>query len=66
MTRVLAENGPDSFIWWAWVGDHLDEIWERTVQHVQLTAIALVVGFIISVALAIVALRFRKTYARCV
>lgn len=63
MTRVLAENGPDSFIWWAWVGDHLDEIWERTVQHVQLTAIALVVGFIISVALAIVALRFRKTYA---
>lgn len=63
MSPLLAENGPDSFIWWAWVGDHLDEIWERTVQHVQLTAIALIVGFFISVVLALVALRFRKTYA---
>lgn len=63
MSPVIAENGPDSFVWWAWVGDHLDEIWERTVQHVQLTAIALVVGFAISVVLALVALRFRRTYA---
>ncbi|MBL8777283.1 MAG: ABC transporter permease [Acidimicrobiales bacterium] len=63
MSPLLGANGPDSFIWWAWVGDHLDEIWERTVQHVQLTAIALVVGFAISVVLALVALRFRRTYA---
>jgi len=62
-TAVLAENGPDSFIWWSWVGDHLDEIWERTVQHVQLTVIALVVGFALSVLLALVALRFRRSYA---
>ncbi|MCB1013691.1 MAG: ABC transporter permease [Acidimicrobiales bacterium] len=59
---LLAENGPDSFIWWAWVGDHLDEIWERTVQHVQLTVIALVVGFAVSTVLALIALRFRRTY----
>lgn len=62
MSPLLAENGPDSFVWWSWVGDHLDEIWERTVQHVQLTVIALVVGFAISVVLALVSLRFRRTY----
>lgn len=62
MSPVLAENGPDSFVWWSWVGDHLDEIWERTVQHVQLTVIALVVGFAISVVLALVSLRFRRAY----
>ena len=62
MSPVLAENGPDSFVWWSWVGDHLDEIWERTVQHVQLTVIALVVGFAVSVVLALVSLRFRRAY----
>lgn len=62
MRPLLAENGPDSFVWWSWVGDHLDEIWERTVQHVQLTVIALVVGFALSAVLALVSLRFRRTY----
>jgi len=62
VSPVLAENGPDSFVWWSWVGDHLDEIWERTVQHVQLTVIALVVGFAVSVVLALVSLRFRRAY----
>ena len=33
-----------SIIWWDWVGDHLDDIWQRTVEHVQLTIIAIVVG----------------------
>lgn len=62
MRPLLAENGPDSFVWWSWVGDHLDEIWERTVQHVQLTVIALVVGFALSAVLALISLRFRRTY----
>jgi len=50
-------------IWWGWVGDHLDDIWQRTVEHVQLTAIALVVGCLISFALALLAVRVRWTYA---
>ncbi len=49
-------------IWWGWVGDHLDDIWQRTVEHVQLTAIALLFGCLISFALALLAVRIRWTY----
>ncbi len=51
-----------SLIWWGWVGDHLDDIWQRTVEHIQLTVIALVVGCIVSFALSILAVRVRWTY----
>lgn len=49
-------------IWWGWVGDHLDDIWQRTVEHVQLTAVALLVGCAISFVLSLLAVRFRWTY----
>jgi osmoprotectant transport system permease protein len=62
MMHVLAANGPDSLVWWSWVGDHTDEIWERTRQHFWLTVFAVVVGLVISSALAALALRFRWTY----
>jgi osmoprotectant transport system permease protein len=51
-----------ALIWWGWVGDHLDEIWQRTVEHVQLTAIALIVGCILSFGLSLLAVRVRWTY----
>ena len=50
-------------IWWDWVGDHTDEIWAATVEHVQLTVIAVGVGLRARrCALALVALRWRWTY----
>jgi osmoprotectant transport system permease protein len=49
-------------IWWGWVGDHLDDIWQRTIEHVQLTVVALVFGCAISFALALLAVRVRWTY----
>jgi len=51
-----------SLVWWGWVGDHLDEIWQRTIEHVQLTVIALFFGCLISFVLAFVAIRARWTY----
>jgi osmoprotectant transport system permease protein len=48
---------------WAWVWSHLDEIWDRTLQHIVLTVIAVVVGLGISLALATYAVRHRATYA---
>ena len=60
MTLLAQAN--ESFVDWAWIGGHLDEIWERVLEHVVLTGIALGVGFAISLALAAVALRFRRTY----
>jgi osmoprotectant transport system permease protein len=62
VTSLLAENGPDSFIWWEWVGDHTDEIWQRTTEHFWLTVVAVGIGLLISGLLAIVSLRFRFTY----
>ena len=47
---------------WAWVGDHLDELAYRTVQHLYLTAIAVAVGFAISFALAVWSVRRRQVY----
>lgn len=60
---MIAENGPDSFIWWSWVADHTDDIWERTVQHLVLTGIAIGVGLVLSVVLSAVALRYRRSQA---
>jgi osmoprotectant transport system permease protein len=47
---------------WAWIGDHLDDLVGRTVQHLYLTSIAVAVGFVISFALAVVSIRQRRAY----
>jgi osmoprotectant transport system permease protein len=47
---------------WAWMADHLDELLGRTVQHIWLALIAVAIGFLISFALAILAVRRRSTY----
>lgn len=45
-----------------WMADHLDDLLGRTAQHIWLTAIAVVIGFLISFALAVIAVRRRATY----
>ncbi|MEA2025549.1 MAG: ABC transporter permease [Chloroflexota bacterium] len=42
---------------WDWIADHLDDVAEKTVQHIQLLVIPMLVGFIIAFALAVLALR---------
>lgn len=59
---MFAANGPDSFIWWAWIGDHLDDIWDRTIEHLKLTLLAVGIGLVISFALALLAIRVRPLY----
>ena len=48
---------------WAWVVGHLDELVGRTIQHLLFTIAALVIGFAISFALSLWALRDRRVYA---
>lgn len=58
--------GPASsreFFRWDWVFDHLGEIGDRILEHLALTGIAVGVGLVISLALAVVALRFPRSYA---
>lgn len=57
----LFANDAESLIWWDWVGRHTDEIWDRTVQHLELTLLAVGIGLLVATALAAVALRLRVT-----
>ena len=45
-----------------WMADHLDELLYRTIQHIWLAGIAVGIGFLISFALAVLAVRRRATY----
>ena len=47
----------EPLIRWDWVTGHLDEIGQRLVEHVELTAIAVGVGFVIAFALALLIIR---------
>jgi len=49
------------FVRWSWVWSHLDEIWQRTLEHLTLTGVALVAGFGLSLLLSVVALRYRAS-----
>ncbi len=46
----------------SWLIDHIGAILDRTVQHIWLTAIALLFGFVLSFGLAILAVRRRVTW----
>jgi osmoprotectant transport system permease protein len=45
---------------WAWIGDHLDELAFRAVQHFVLAAIAVIAGFAISLAASLWVARRRR------
>ena len=51
------------FFSWEWVFDHLDDIWDQTVEHLMLTVLAIVFGLVISLGLSIFVLRNRRSYA---
>lgn len=46
----------------AWVADNADRIWAATVQHLYLTGMAVGTGLVVSLVLAVVALRWRAAY----
>jgi osmoprotectant transport system permease protein len=61
VTPVVLANDADSFIWWDWVSRNSDEIWDATVEHIQLTLLTVAIGIVLSALLTAVALRFRIT-----
>ncbi len=56
MTAVVAQAS------WAWIPEHADEILQRTLQHLQLTFIPVGIGLVISLVLAVVAIRNERLY----
>ena len=55
-------TGQEELIRWDWIADHLDEIPKWLIQHLQLTILAVVIGFVISFPIAVYAYRHRRVY----
>jgi osmoprotectant transport system permease protein len=47
---------------WSWVGDHLDDIRDYFLQHVQLTVLALLFGLLLAFPLGLAAIRWPRLY----
>lgn len=52
----------DPIVDFEWIASHLDSVWERIVQHLQLTALPLGFGILVSLVLAIWAVRQPRIY----
>ncbi|MDQ3127568.1 MAG: ABC transporter permease [Chloroflexota bacterium] len=52
----------DPIVDFEWIATHLDSVWERIVQHLQLTILPLVLGIVVSLVLAIWAVRQPRIY----
>ncbi len=50
------------FIDWSWLASHPRDIWDRVVEHLLLTLVAVGVGLVVSTGLALLALRHRRLY----
>ena len=62
MTAWVGRPVGAPFIRWSYINDHLGLIWSALVQHLELTFIAVGVGFVLSSVFAAIALRLRFTY----
>ena len=47
---------------WDWVNDHTDEIAHALWQHVQLTVIAVAIGFVLALIMALISVAWRWTF----
>jgi osmoprotectant transport system permease protein len=47
---------------WSWVGDHLDDIRDYLIQHIQLTVLAVGIGVLLAFPLALAAIRWPRLY----
>jgi osmoprotectant transport system permease protein len=48
---------------WSWIGDHLDDIRDALLQHLQLTGLAVLFGTVLAFPLALAANRWPRLYA---
>lgn len=59
---VVGQISQGPLVDWSWIGDHTDDIATRMLEHIELTVIAVGLGFVISLGLALLAVRWRKLY----
>jgi osmoprotectant transport system permease protein len=59
----IAQLDPGPLIRWSWIADHRDLIVSNLVQHLVLTLLTVAIGFVLAMGLAVLAIRFRFTFA---
>lgn len=59
---ILAQAADRPLIVWDWIGRNTDVIVDQLIEHIVLTVIAVGVGLVVSIALSLVALRWRPSY----
>ena len=52
----------EPLIRWDWLASHVGEIGQRVGEHLELTVIAVAVGFVVAFVLSLVALRIPRLY----
>jgi osmoprotectant transport system permease protein len=60
--RLLAQTERPLFEW-DWVTRNTDAIWSATLEHLFLTGTSVGIGLLVSLGLAVLALRWRRLYA---
>ena len=53
-------DSSDPWIRWDWLGSHVDLFTQQSIEHVQLTLIAVVAGFLLALPLALLAHRITR------
>ncbi|HEX8859211.1 MAG TPA: ABC transporter permease [Actinomycetes bacterium] len=59
---AIAVVGQGPLVDWSWIGGHTDDIVSRLLHHVIFTLIAVGLGFVISLALSLLVVRWRWLY----
>jgi osmoprotectant transport system permease protein len=59
---VIVGQAEEPMIRWYWIGDNIDLLRHLLWEHVTLTVIAVVVGFLLSLPLSLIAVRWRWTF----
>ncbi len=62
MTDRAAPVLAAELIRWSWVGDHLDDIRDYLILHVQLTVLAVLLGLLLAFPLSLAAIRWPRLY----
>jgi len=60
MPALAYLDNSDPWIRWDWLGSHVDLFTQQTVEHIQLTVIAVVVGLLLALPLALLAHRVSR------
>ena len=62
MRVAVAQVSQGPLVDWSWIGRHTDDIFSLLGQHVELTLIAVGLGFVISLVLSLLVVRWRPLY----